>query len=116
MKKFLLATVIALAMISSTVVHAVDTTGIEMTKAPLKHETARTVFQLLTIKNNRTTRIGYLGIDCAFFHGDTLVNTHGTRQDNIEAGETVYIKILNVLNVGEEVDRTECRIDYAWGK
>lgn len=106
-------TLLAAATLLATVGPALADEDIVITKGKLYQKIPDLLaVQLLSVKNNRTTTIGYLGIECAFFHGDELLGTGGERKDNVKAGETVYSEI------GSEVsgaDRTECRIDYAWG-
>jgi hypothetical protein len=85
-------------------------------KLPKGHcGTERVVQQLLTVKNNRGEKIGHLGIECGFLHGDELVATGGQGKENVAAGETVYFEIDAIVDEkGVKVDRTDCRIENAW--
>jgi hypothetical protein len=108
MRIFLIGGLAAAAMLASSLAGAAE---IDITKGQLQLD-GPIVTQFLTVKNNRTTKIGHLGIECVFLHGDDPVAAGGGRKDNVAAGETVYFEIIATRHVATEV-RTDCRIDYA---
>jgi hypothetical protein len=102
-KKHLIAAAIVTALASSTL--AAD--KVEFVKGLLKRNSANTT-QMLSVKNNTTSTIRHVHVNCGFFHDDLLVGTHGASFDNIPPGLMAYdytvTDATNVTNV-------DCRID-----
>jgi hypothetical protein len=66
------------------------------------------VTQLLSVTNHRQGALGFISVRCAFFREVDLLDTSIAFANNVEPGETVYMKISAVNADG--ADRTKCRI------
>jgi hypothetical protein len=65
--------------------------------------------QMVSVKNNRTTALSFIGISCGFFRGSELIDTGLGVATNVKAGENVS-ETVGSFN-GGGADRAECHVD-----
>lgn len=105
--KWMLGAAVALTL--ATPVLADD--DVVITKGKLSNVTDHMAEQKLSVKNNRTTMIGMLGVTCAFFRADEMVGKGGSLTLRVKPGETIYTQVGDIGTFG--ADRTVCRVEYA---
>jgi hypothetical protein len=105
LRKSLLGTIAASLLAVTATARPTMAGGIEIIKGKMTPDGSYTS-GIMMVKNNTAQKFQTIYVECAFFHGDELIDASPLGFINVLPGQTAYTKFA----VKGAVDRSECRL------
>jgi hypothetical protein len=86
--------------------HGAHAAEVDITYGQLRTEQSYST-QVIAVKNNSTSLIKRLIVECGFFKNGQLMAAHDNFTDNAAVGQTAYLEIFVMVS---PIDSTNCRV------
>jgi hypothetical protein len=86
--------------------HGAHAAEVDITYGQLRIDALHST-QVIAAKNNSTSLIKRLKIECGFFKSGQLMAAHDNCTDNVAVGQTAYLEIFVMVS---PIDSTNCRV------